>query len=122
MRPGSTPLTVMAAIAGTAGLLFLFPPLAVAALVFTIIVAIQASRHDRPITAELNTWSARWHLWLTASASFLLIGLDALVADGDRDLTTAAWTVRVLSWLSGATVGVIGLGLGATRDIRQRRA
>jgi hypothetical protein len=122
MRPGSMQLTVVAAIAGTAGLIFVFPPLAVAVLVLAATVAIQAGRHDQPITTELTAWSARWHLWLVASAAFFFLGFGALLTEGDQGLTTAAWATWVLTWLTGAVLGGVGLGLGATRFVSRRRA
>lgn len=121
MRPGSKPLTVVAVIAGTAGLSFVFPPLAVAVLLLAAGVVMQAGRHDRPITAELNAWSQRWHLWLVTCASFFLIGLGVLLTEGDQGLATTAWATLALSWVTGAVLGVIGLGLGATRFIKRRR-
>lgn len=121
MKSGKTLLTIMAVVAGAAGLVIGSSAVAVPVVALAAIVAIQAARHDQPIAAELNSMSARWYLWLAAGAAFFLVGFGALLTEVDGGLTTVAWATWMLSWLTGAIVGVVGLGLGANRAIAKRR-
>lgn len=121
MSSGKTLLTIVAVIAGAVGLLIGSPAVAIPVIALVAIVALQASRHDQPIAAELTTWDARWYLWLAAAASFLLIGFGALLTEEAGGLSDVAWATWMLSWLTGAIVGAIGLGLGATRLFNRRR-
>lgn len=117
-----TLLTIVAVIVGAAGLVIGSPALAVPVMALLAVVAIQASRHDQPISAEVTAWSARWYVWLAAGVGFFLVGFGALFAADDGELSSVAWATWMLSWLSGAIVVVIGLGLGATQLASHRRA
>lgn len=121
MSSGKTLLTIVAVIAGAVGLLIGSPAVAIPVIALVAIVALQASRHDQPIAAELTTWGARWYLWLAAAASFFLIGSAPSSPRRPGGLSDVAWATWMLSWLTGAIVGAIGLGLGATRLVNLRR-
>jgi hypothetical protein len=58
---------------------------------------------------------------MTGAAGAFLLGLGVLAIDGDDELTSAAWATWMLSWATAAVLGVIGLGLGATRLLSNHR-
>lgn len=86
-----------------------------------MIVVIQSTRHDQPIRVEITAWGARWYLWVLAGAALFVIGFGALFTEEAGGLSELAWAVWILSWLAGAIVGVIGVGLGATRFASHHR-
>ena len=120
MNSGKLIMTVIAVVAVVGGLLLGGPILAVPMLVVTF-VAFRALRHGRPIAPEAAAWSQRWYAWFAVAAALFVIGGTMLLTADDGELSTPAWAVWTVSWVSGAAVAVVGLGLGATRIAQQRR-
>lgn len=114
-------LVVLAVVAAAFGVLLGAPIVALPAIAIFAVLVIVARRHDQPIASEVATWSERWYLWLAVAAGMFLVGLAAVAADDDSELSTPVWALWILSWLAAAVVATVGLGLGATRFVNQRR-
>jgi hypothetical protein len=96
---------------------------AIALLVVAIVVLVglQFAGKDRPITPTDPSMTRRWYLWVAGGAGAFLLGLGVLaVAEEDGGLSEVAWATWMFSWATAAVLGVIGLGLGATRVITHR--
>lgn len=116
-----TALVVAAVVLAAAALMIGSPSMFVLILALFAIGVLLARRNERPIASEFTAWSARWYYWIAAGAALFAIGFGALLTNEDNELSSAAWATWILSWLSGAVVAAIGLALGATRLISQRR-
>lgn len=115
-------IVTVTAIVAIAGGLVLGGPIVALPLLIAAALVFSARRHDRPIATEAAAWGQRWYAWLAVALTLFAIGVVMLVTADDGDLTTAAWAVWILSWLSAAVIAVVGLGLAATRIAHQRRA
>lgn len=120
MGTAKTALTILALLVVAVGLVIGSPAVAVPVIGIAALAVIRSSRHDRPIAAELTAWSARWYAWLAAGAGLFVVGFGALLTEEDGGLTEVAWATWILSWLAGAIIGVIGLGLGVVRLAKHR--
>jgi hypothetical protein len=121
MRPTKTVLTVIAATIALAALVMGSEAIAVVVVAIVVLVGLQFAGKDRPITPTDPSMTRRWYLWMTGAAGAFLLGLGVLAIDGDDELTSAAWATWMLSWATAAVLGVIGLGLGATRLLSNHR-
>lgn len=92
--------------------------LLVAAVAFSLLLL---AGKDRPVAARGSSATQRWYLWLAGAAIAFGIGFAALAIDGDDELTTATWATWMFSWAAAAVLGFIGVTLGATRIIANRR-
>ena len=90
------------------------------AVVLAVLFAASTS-HDRPVAAEAVAWGRHWYAWMIGAAACFLLGGSMLFTSADGELSSIAWPVWILSWLAAATLAVIGLGLGITRFVYQRR-
>jgi len=114
-------LTVIVTIVAAFGVLLGSPIIALPLILAVLVIG--ARRHDQPIAVEAVAWERRWYRWLGVAAVLFLVGFAMLLTSEDNELSSIAWAVWILSWLAAAvtaTVGV-GLGLGATRLVSQRR-
>ena len=122
MNSAKLVLTVIAAVAAAFGILLGAPIVAFPMLAVFAALALGARHHDQPIATEAADWGRRWYLWLATAAGLFLLGFAMLLTEEDGGLSSVAWAVWILSWLAAAIVAAVGLGLGATRVISQRRA
>lgn len=120
MTSSKVTLTVIAAIAAAFGILIGAPIIALPLLAIVAALVISARRHDQPIQTQAAAWGARWYLWLAAAAALFLVGFAMLFTEEDGGLSSIAWAVWILSWLAAAVIAVVGVGLGATRLVRNR--
>jgi len=120
MKPTKTALTVIAATITLAALVVESEAIAILAIAIVVLVGLQFAGKDRPITPTDPSMTRRWYFWMAGAACAFLLGLGVLAVDGD-DLTSAGWATWMLSWAAAAVLGVIGLGLGATRLVTNHR-
>ena len=115
-----TPLTILAASIALVGLMMgsAAIPLFVVALV--ALVGLQFAGKDRPMARRDLSTARPWYMWLAGSAAAFLVGLVAVASDGDGELSSLVWTTWMLSWAAAIVLGVVGLGLGATRLVGNR--
>ena len=122
MQPTKAVLTVLAATVVLAALVLGSEAIAVVAIAIVVLVGLQFAGKDRPITPTDPTVTRRWYLWMTGAAGAFLVGLGVLaIAEEDGGLSEVAWATWILSWATAAVLGVIGLGLGATRLVANHR-
>jgi hypothetical protein len=114
-------LPVVTAVAAAAAVVIGAPFVALPLLVILAALVVAARRHDQPLAVETSRWAGRWVRWLVAGAGLFLLGLTVLAVDGDDELSTVAWAIWLLSWIAGGVVAAVGVGLGATRLLGQRR-
>ena len=120
----ATSKTVLMVIVGAIGLVALMMGseaitlLLVAAVALTLL---QLAGKDRPLTAVDSSAIRRWYLWLAGAAAAFGVGFAALAIDGDDELSSATWATWMLSWATAAVLAFVGLTLGATRLIANRR-
>jgi hypothetical protein len=121
MKTTKTLLTVIAAIITLAALLVGSEAIAILVVAIVVLVGLQFAGKDRPITPSDPSVTRRWYLWIAGAAGAFLFGLGVVVAtEEDGGLSEIAWATWMLSWAAAAVLGVIGLGLGATRLITHR--
>jgi hypothetical protein len=121
MKPAKTVLTVIAAVIALAALMMGSEAIAVLLVAIIVLVGLQFAGKDRPITPADPSMTRRWYLWVAGAAGAFLLGLGVLaIAEEDGGLSEFAWATWMLSWTTAAVLGVIGLGLGATRVITHR--
>ena len=95
--------------------------IAILLVAILVLIGLQLAGKDRPITPSDPSVTRRWYLWIAGAAGAFLFGLGVVVAtEEDGGLSEVAWATWMLSWAAGAVLGVIGLGLGATRLITHR--
>jgi len=116
MKPTKTVITVIAATIALAALAMGSEAIAVLVIAIVVLVGLQFAGKDRPITPTDPSMTRRWYLWIAGAAGAFLLGLGVLaVAEEDGGLSEVAWATWMLSWATAAVLGIIGLGLGATR-------
>ena len=110
-----TPVTVIAATIALVALMMgsTAIPLLVVALV--ALVGLQFAGKDRPLARRDPSTARPWYVWLAGSAAVFLVGLVTVASDGDGELSNVVWTTWMLSWAAAVVLGLVGLGLGATR-------
>jgi hypothetical protein len=122
MKPTKTLLTVVAAAVALAALMMGSEAIAVLVVAIVVLVGLQFAGKDRPITPTHPSATRRWYQWMAGAASAFLLGLGVLaITEEDGGLSEVAWATWMLSWATAAVLGVIGLGLGATRLITNHR-
>lgn len=121
MKPARTTLTIAAAVASLAGLVMGSEAIALFVVALAALAALVFAGRDRPITPADPSLTGRWYWWLAGAAATFLVGLGVVaIAEDDGGLSEAAWVTWMLSWATAAVLGVIGIGLGATRLITHR--
>ena len=115
-------ISIVATVVAVALGLFLAGPVVAQPLLAFAALVVSARRHDRPIATEAAAWGQHWYTWLAVAAGLFAIGGTMLLTADDGDLTTPAWAIWILSWLSAAVIAVVGLGLGASRIAQHLRA
>lgn len=120
MKPAKTILTVIAATITLAAVFVGSETIAVLVIAVVVLVGLLFTGKDRSITPTDPSITHYWYLWVTGAACAFVLGLGVLAIDGD-DLTSAGWATWMLSWAAAAVLGVIGLGLGATRLLTSHR-
>jgi hypothetical protein len=122
MKPTKTVLTVIAATITLAALMVGSEAIAVLAIAIVVLVGLQFAGKDRPITPTDPSITRRWYLWMAGAAGAFLLGVGVVaITEEDGGLSELAWATWMLSWATAAVLGVIGLGLGATRLVTNHR-
>jgi hypothetical protein len=122
MKPTKTLLSVLAATIALAALVMGSEAIAILAVAIVVLVGLQLAGKDRPINPTDPSITRRWYLWMAGAAGAFLLGMAVVaVTEENGGLSEAAWAAWMLSWAAAAVLGVIGLGLGATRLVTNRR-
>jgi hypothetical protein len=122
MPPVKIVFSVITAVVALAALVIGSPAIIAVLVALAAMTALQFAGNDRPIAPTRQSTAQRWYLWLGAGGGLFLVGIAVVAIDGDdEDLSSVAWMTWLLSWVTGAVLIVVGLGLGATRFIANRR-
>jgi hypothetical protein len=122
MTTAKTIVIAAIAVAAAFGIIIGAPFVALPMIVVLGALVVAARRHDRPIATETAAWATRWYAWLIAAGGLLLLGVAMLATSTDGELTSIAWATWMLSWIAAGVAAIVGLGLGATRLTKHRRA
>ena len=122
LMTSTKPVLVVAVVVAAAFGIMVAPFVALPLIAVVVALVIAARRRDQPIAAEAAQWGRRWYLWLATAAILFLVGSAMLLTADDGDLSTAPWAIWLLSWLAAAVIAAVGLGLGVTHLLNDRRS
>lgn len=122
MKPTRTILTIAAAVTAVTGLVMGSEAIALFVVALVALAALIFVGRERPITPADPSLTRRWYWWLAGAAAAFLVGLGVVaVTEEDGGLPEAAWATWMLSWATAAVLALIGVGLGTTRLLVNRR-
>jgi hypothetical protein len=121
MKPTKTALMIVVGAIALVALMMGSEAIILLLVAVLALALLQLAGKDRPVTAGNSTATQRWYLWLAGAAAAFGVGFAALAIDGDDELSSTVWAIWMLSWATAALLGAIGLTLGATRLIANRR-
>lgn len=98
------------------------PSLAIPAIILAAALVLASRLLDQPIATQASDLGRRWHVWLIVAGALFALGFAMLMTNEDGELSSIAWAVWILSWLSAAVLATFGVGLRLTRMLHQRRA